>query len=144
MRSVSSTPRYTRPRPGLHGSSDFVHSLRRVLTESTQRDRGYASILGGDREPGPVELGVHESAAGEGYVNVRLDSTGQVVRARFSGFVPGYELEVGDELGVEFVDDGWRTIPEVRHTIKHRDRIEFWGTNRVTGEVRLLAQNHYE
>ena len=144
MTAVSGKPRYVRPRPGLHGSSDFVDFLKQVLSKPTLRDSGVASTLTVDDELGLAELGVHESDADKGYVNIRLDSTGEVVRARFSGFLPEYRLKVGDELCVEFVDDEWQTIPEVRHTIEHSDRVEFWGLNRITGEFRLLADNHYE
>ena len=118
--------------------------MRRVLTQPALRGRGLAARFAVDDEAPIAELGVHESDAGEGFVNIRLDSTGEVVRARFGGFTAGYRLEVGDELSVEFVEDEWRTLPEVRHTIEHRDRVEFWGLNRVTGEFRLLAENHYE
>lgn len=136
--------RYTRPRPGLYGSSEFLEFLGRPLAQPAQRDRGGAVESGAEAGHGVLELGVSESRPDSGFVNVRLDSTGQVVRARFSGFIPGYRLAPGDELCVELVDDGWRTVPEVRHTIKHRDRIEFWGVNRLTGEFRLLAENYYE
>lgn len=141
---MNGTPRYTRPRPGLYGSSEFVDFLKRMLSEPALRARGVADVRSENEESGVAELGVHEGDADEGFVNVRLDSTGEVVRARFSGFVPGYRLEVGDELGVEFVGGRWRSIPEVRHTIRHKDRIEFWGMNRLTGEFRLLAENHYD
>lgn len=135
---------YTRPRPGLYGSKEFFDFLAQVLSEPELRARGVASVRSQNHESGLVEPGIHESDADKGYVNVKLDSTGEVVRARFSGYAPGHKLKIGDELGVEFVDDEWRTIPEVRHTIKHRDRVEFWGMNRITGEFRLLAKNHYE
>ena len=141
---MSRSLRYTRPRPGLYGSKDFVDFLKQMRLEPAPGARAVASVRSENDQSGIVQQGVHESEADEGYVNVRLDNTGEVVRARFSGFVPGYRLEVGDELGVESVDDGWRTIPEVRHTIKHTDRIGFWGMNRITGEFRLLAVNLYE
>ena len=41
----------------------------------------FAEIIAGlvaDDQTGVPELGVHESDAGEGYVNIRLDSTGEV------------------------------------------------------------------
>lgn len=141
---MSRTPRYIRPRPGLYGSKDFVDFLRRAPLASAPGGGAVAGVRSEDGEFGGVHPGVHESDVDEGNVNVRLDSTGEVVQARFSGFLPGYRLEVGDELGVEFVDGRWRTIPEVRHTIEHTDRIEFWGMNRMTGRFRLLAVNHYE
>lgn len=141
---MSRTPRYIRPHPGLYGSTEFVDFVKQMLLEPELRARGVASVRSEGEESGFAQLGVHESDADEGYVNVRLDDTGEVVRARFSGFVPGYRLEVGDELAVEFVDGRWRTIPEVRHTIRHTDRIEFWGMNRISGGFRRLAVNHYE
>lgn len=141
---MSRASRYIRPRPGLHGSKEFVDFLRRALPEPALSAGGVAGVRPEDAEFAGAHPGMHESDADEGYVNVRLDSTGEVVRARFSGYLPGYRLEVGDELAVEFVDGGWRTLPEVRHAIKHTDRVEFWGMNRLTGEFRLLAVNHFE
>ena len=128
----------TRPRPGSPGSEEFLDFLAQVRRDPR-------------RTPAPppinaaaVELGSYESDAGEGHVWVRLDSTGETVRAELSGFLPEYRLEPGDEIGAAFVDGAWRTIPNVRYTIRHHDRIEFWTRNRRTGGFRQLATSSYE
>ena len=38
----------------------------------------------------------------------------------------------------------WRTIPTVKYTIRHHDRIEFWTRNRRTGGFRQLATSSYQ
>ncbi len=91
-----------------------------------------------------VELGTCVSSVDEGYVQVQLDSSRRTVHARVDGFTSEYILEVGDELGVERVDDEWRTIPSVKHVIQHERRIEFWTINRVTGAFRLLAEQAFD
>ena len=92
----------------------------------------------------PIWMGVYESAADEEHVWVRVDDTDEVVRARLARHAPDYEFEPGDELGLEVVDGAWHTIPNVSHVIRHRDRVEFFTTNRRTGDFRLLAENRRE
>ena len=130
--------RTTRPRPGSLGSQEFLDFLAQVRRDPR-------------RTPAPspinaaaVELGTYESDAGEGHVWVRIDSTGETVRAALSGFLPEHRLERGDELGAVVVGGAWRTIPTAKYTIRHHDRIEFWTRNRRTGGFRQLATSSYE
>ena len=141
---MTEAPRFVRPREGGYGSQEFRSTLRRLRFSGQSSGAGPSGSTPPAHEFGPVELGVYESDADRGFVHVRLDSTRQMVQADFDGFMPGYQLEAGDELSVEIVDGGWRTMPEVRHTIKHPDRIEMWGINRITGKYRLLIENYYE
>ena len=141
---MTSPARLTRPRSSGHGSEEFVAFLRNLRHRPDLRGLSPPSEHVEPDEDDFAKLGVYESDGTEGYVNVRVDSTGELVEAKFSGFPPGYRLEVGDELCVEFVADEWRTLPEVRHTIEHSDRIEFWSANRTSGEFRFLAESYYE
>ena len=92
----------------------------------------------------PVNAGVCLAPAGEGYVWVRLDESGRLVRAVLAGLPAGVSFEPGDELGVEAVDGAWQTLPDVRREITHPDRREFWTTNRNTGNLRMLAEIRYD
>ncbi len=89
-------------------------------------------------------MGIYVSSAGRGNVQVRIDSTNEIVEARLTGFAQDYVLEPGDEIGVEYVEGGWQTIPNVKYVVHHESRIEFWTINRQSGALRLLAESFYE
>ena len=142
--TVTDGYRLVRPHPGRYGSREFINYLRRVRAASEPRGVVGVDPNSDDSGLGRVEFGVYESDADDGYVNVRIDRTGELMRAEFGGFLPEHRLEVGDELSIELVAGAWRTMPEVRHTIRHLDRIQFWSVNRITGGLRLLAESYYE
>ena len=97
-----------------------------------------AGALGGSEQI--VDMGVCESDAGDGYVWVIRDGTGQAVRAKWSGYADDYAFERGEETGLEIVGGEWCTIPVAAHTLRLEDRVEWWAKNRRTGAFRMFAR----
>lgn len=103
------------------------------LPGSGPSERGEPSVSG-------LESGTYESDAGPGHVWVKRDTSGETIRARFTGYPPDFAFEAGDETGIELVDGEWHTIPAVVHTVRLDSRIEWWTMNRRTGHFRLLTE----
>ena len=133
-----------RPRPGLIGSREFVASMGTLRSRPEILRHGPEANSEGIVPSEQVALGTYDSDAGEGEVWVRLDRSGELELARTAGFAPQFEFQFGDEIGVQVLDGVAQTIPTVKHTIVHEDRVEFWAVNRATGRFRLLASSSYE
>jgi len=135
---MPSEPAHRRRGSALAGSHEFelFLSAREIEEPGTDTTDGIINSPRSSHEP--ALMGVYESTEGDGQVMVRLDDTGEIVKARLAGFSPEYRFEPGDELAVEVVDGEWQTLPNVRHTIAYRDRVDFWSRNRWTRRFRLL------
>lgn len=87
-----------------------------------------------------LETGLYEFADGPDHAWVRLDSTGETVRADITAYPQDFAFEPGDETGVELLDGVWLALPSVVRTVRLNTRIEWWTRNLRTGGLRLLAE----
>ena len=112
-------------------------------------DENLEGLGGGPSSPSEpyvpgLESGLYESDAGPDHAWLRLDSTGETVRARITAYPPDFAFEPGDETGIELVDGVWHALPSVVRTVRLETRIEWWTWNHRNGEYRLLAERRLD
>ena len=110
------------------------------MTDETSGISAPGAWAGAEPPDSGLETGMYTSDADDGHVWVRRGSAGEVVRARLSGYPPGFELEPGDRTALELVDGLWHTIPSITETVRLNTRVEWWTQNLRTGRPRFLAE----
>ena len=110
------------------------------MTDETSGISASGARAASDPSDSGLESGVYESDADHGDVWVRRESTGEVVRAKLSGYPPGFALEPGDQTALELVDGVWHTVPSIAETVTLNTRVEWWTSNLRTGRPRFLAE----
>ena len=110
------------------------------MTDETSGNSASGTSAAAEPPDSGLESGMYESDAGDGHVWVRRESTGEIVRAKLSGYPPGFALEPGDQTALELVDREWHTVPSIAETVILNTRVEWWTRNLRTGRPRFLTE----